>query len=178
MTKLILSVSLAILISSLCSIAEAAFYSFPWSMIERLRKQGKASGHILYAMRKDVEKPITAILTLNTVAHTAGASIAGAAWAELYGEQTLFWFALVFTLLILIISEIIPKTVGVAYARSLGPVMAKPLQLLVWVFMPAIWVCGLFTMVFRKKKKRTGSHGRGYPGHGVHDQAGRGLEAL
>lgn len=118
-----------------------------------MRKQGKPSGRILYAMRKDVEKPITAILTLNTVAHTAGASIAGAAWADLYGEQSLFWFAIVFTALILIISEIIPKTVGVAYSRSLGPVMAKPLRLLVWVFMPVIWVCSLFTKVFRRKTK-------------------------
>ena len=142
MIALIVTVALATVISAFCSVSEAVFYSFPWSRIEQLRRQGSKSGAILYRMRRDVEKPITAILTLNTVANTAGASLAGAAWANVFGQDTLFWFALAFTGVILIFSEILPKTLGVAFNRRLAPGLAKPLAIMVWVFTPVIWVCG------------------------------------
>ena len=145
MLELILAVGLAVLFSCFCSVAEAVFYTFTWSHIEQLRKKGRKSGEILYRLRRDVDKPITAILTLNTVAHTIGASIAGAAWAAVFGEATLGWFALAFTVVILIFSEILPKTIGVVYTRKLAPILARPLQWMVLVFSPVIWVSGFLT---------------------------------
>ncbi|THB69860.1 MAG: HlyC/CorC family transporter [Desulfovibrio sp.] len=153
MTLLIISTVLAIVISASCSVAEAVLYSIPWSYIEQLRKQRRPSGFILYKLRADVEKPITAVLTLNTVANTAGASIAGAAAADVFGSAALGVFAAFFTLAILLFSEILPKTLGVAYARSLAPVLAKPLLFLVWVFTPMIWVAGSVARKLRPTQK-------------------------
>ena len=142
MLELILAVTLAVVISAFCSVAEAVIYSFPWSGIERLRKKGKRSGELLNSMRRDIDKPITAILTLNTVAHTAGASLAGAAWAEMYPSETRGWFAVAFTIIILIFSEILPKTIGVVYSRSIAPVMAVPLHWLIKILFPITVICG------------------------------------
>lgn len=153
MWDLILAVGLAILISACCSVAEAVLYSIPWSRIEHLRKEGKPSGKILYDLRLNVQKPITAILTLNTIANTAGAAVAGASAARVFGPDALVWFSALFTVLILLFSEILPKTLGVMYARRLGPLMAKPLKVLVTVMMPAIAVLGLIAKLVEGKRK-------------------------
>ncbi len=142
MTELILAVSLAVFVSFFCSIAEAVLYSFSWSKIEGLRRSGRKAGDLLFALRRDVDKPLTAILTLNTVAHTVGASLAGAAWAKVFGENTLGWFALAFTLVVLVFSEILPKTLGVVNNVVLAPLMARPLVWLIWLLRPIIWTCG------------------------------------
>ncbi len=151
MLELILSVSVATLISAYCSVSEAVFYSFPWSKIETLRREGRRSGKILHKMRSNVDRPITAILTLNTVAHTAGAAFAGAAWAALYGAETLPWFTLGFTIIILVLSEILPKTVGVVYCEPLGRMLARPLEVLTWIFLPVIWICGFLSRLISNK---------------------------
>ncbi|MBN2139754.1 MAG: hemolysin family protein [Desulfovibrionaceae bacterium] len=153
MLELILAVGLAIVASAFCSISEAAFYSFPWSRIEQLRKQGRPAGEILFGLRREVDRPITAILTLNTLANTAGASIAGAAWARLFGAENLGWFALAFTSAILIVSEILPKTLGVEYNRTLAPALAKPIRVLVLIFSPVILVCGYLARAVQRRKR-------------------------
>ncbi len=153
MFELILAVALATAVSFLCSITEAAFYSFPLSRIERMRKEGKKAGEILYALRMDVEKPITAILTLNTVAATAGAAVSGAAAVHVFGDQYLAVFTAAFTMLILLLGEIVPKTTGVAYARQLAPVLAKPLLVMVWLCMPVIWLFGRLIRLIGKGQK-------------------------
>ncbi len=142
MLQLILAVGLAIGISALCSITEAALYALPWSHIEHLRREGMRSGHILFKLRTNIERPISAVLTLNTIANTAGASIAGAAAIEVFGSESMGLFVAAFTAAILVFSEILPKTIGVAYARQIMPFLAKPLQGLVIVFMPIIWITG------------------------------------
>jgi CBS domain containing-hemolysin-like protein len=150
MLELILAVGLAVLISAFCSVTEAALYSLPWSRIEQLRRQGKASGHLLFKMRSDVQEPITAILTVNTVANTAGAAVAGAAAAEVFGQEALPAFAIFFTVMILLFSEIIPKTLGVMYTRVLSPLLAKPLLVLVWLTKPATWSLGLLAGLIKR----------------------------
>jgi CBS domain containing-hemolysin-like protein len=151
MFDLALAVILAVGISAFCSVTEAVLYSVPWSRIEQLRKAGRPSGNILYALRSDVEKPIAAVLTLNTVANTAGAAVAGAAAARAFGPEHMALFATGFTVLILVLSEILPKTVGVLYARSLAPALAKPLQVLVWVFSPVIFLLGFVSRLLQSK---------------------------
>jgi CBS domain containing-hemolysin-like protein len=152
MLELILAVALATTVSFICSITEAAFYSIPLSRIERMRKEGRKAGEILYALRMDVEKPITAILTLNTVAATAGASVAGAAAVHVFGDAYLVLFTAGFTLLILLLGEIVPKTTGVAYARQLAPALAKPLLVMVWLCLPVIWLFGRLVRLIRSRQ--------------------------
>ena len=154
MIELVLAVGLAILISAFCSIAEAVLYSVPWSFIERLRKDGKRSGGILAQLRSNVDRPITAILTLNTIANTAGAAVAGAAATRVLGPHNLIYFSIAFTLAILIFSEVLPKTVGVMYNRTLAPVLAKPLLVLVWLLRPVIVVIGFVVKGVQNKQKR------------------------
>ncbi|WP_320007811.1 hemolysin family protein [Maridesulfovibrio sp.] len=156
MLELILSVSVATLISAYCSVSEAVFYSFPWSRIETLRKEGNKSGEILHRLRSNVDRPITAILTLNTVAHTAGAAFAGAAWSSVYGVDTLPWFTLGFTIIILILSEILPKTIGIVYCEPLGQALARPMEILIWIFLPVIWICGIFSRLVNRNRKCEG----------------------
>ncbi|TVM19929.1 hypothetical protein DPQ33_01505 [Oceanidesulfovibrio indonesiensis] len=150
MFALILSAGLAIIISGLCSIMEAALYSVPVSHVEHLRAGGRNSGRILQDLRNDIEKPISAILILNTVANTAGASIAGAAAVNYFGDAYTGIFAAFFTLSILICSEIVPKTIGVAYAKQIAPVMAKPLKYMVLALKPLIWTTGTITRLIRR----------------------------
>ena len=126
MLTLFLAVGVAVFVSFFCSLAEAALYAVPWSAIERLRSEGKTVGKLLYRMRSDVDRPIAAILTLNTVANTAGSAIAGAAFLAVFGASHMALFATGFTVVILAFGEIVPKTLGVAYAT---PVAAIPVPL-------------------------------------------------
>lgn len=153
MFELIVSVSLVIIITALCSVFEAAFYSLPWSRIEQLRKANSPAGEQLFRLRQDVEKPITAILTLATVAHTAGASLAGVAAAEVFGHENLGLFAAAFTAAMLLLSEIIPKTLGVMYNRTLAPHIVGPLRVIVWLFSPVIWASGIVIRALGGKQR-------------------------
>lgn len=153
MIELAITVGLVIVVTALCSLAEAAFYSVPWSRIEQLRKQGHAAGDDLFKLRTDVEKPITAILTVATITHTAGSALAGAAAVEYFGPDNLGAFAVVFTASMLILSEVLPKSLGVIHARTLAPYMAKPLRACVWAFMPVIWACGNIVRMAGGKKR-------------------------
>jgi CBS domain containing-hemolysin-like protein len=152
MLLLILSVGLATAISAFCSVSEAALYSISWAKIEGLRKDGKRSGDILFKLRQDVQAPITAILTLNTVANTAGASVAGAAFTNAIGAEFLGLFAVAFTLIILTLSEIIPKTIGVVYAPQVAPLLARPLMVMVVFMRPAIWLSGFLVRLVTSRK--------------------------
>ncbi len=143
--QLILAVSVAIIVSALCSVAEAALYSIPQSQVEVLARSGRLSGRMLAALRREIARPITAILTLNTVANTMGAAVAGAAAAAVLGERLLPLFSLGFTLAILFFSEIIPKTVGVAHSRTIAPLIAVPLAGLVRLLTPLIALCQIVT---------------------------------
>jgi CBS domain containing-hemolysin-like protein len=152
MFELILSVGFAVIISAFCSLFEAVLYIVPASHVEALVNAGKRTGRIFKDLRSDVEKPISAILSLNTVAHTVGAAFAGSAASSVFGYQWLPYFSIVFTVLILIFSEVVPKTAGVVYGRSLVALVVYPLKALVWFMTPAIWLTGLVTRVISKGK--------------------------
>jgi CBS domain containing-hemolysin-like protein len=99
-----------------------------------------------------VDRPIAAILSLNTIANTAGAAVAGSAASAVLGHKWLGLFSALFTLAILTFSEIIPKTTGVVYGRSLLPAVAYPLKGLVWFMTPAIWLSSLLTRMIARDK--------------------------
>lgn len=149
---LVTAVTLAIVISALCSLCEAVLYSVSASQIEMLKKSGHSSAQILQNLRADIDEPITAILTLNTIANTIGAAISGAAAAKLMGDQNVIWFSGAFTFAILIFSEIIPKTVGVSFAYRLAPLVAYPIGGMVFLLKPIIWFCRLITRLLPARK--------------------------
>ena len=156
MVELVIAVSFAVIISAGCSLFEAVFLSTPIRHIETIIQKGKPSGSIFKELREDVERPINAILSLNTIAHTAGAAVAGSAATALFGHQWLGYFSLFFTLVILIFSEIIPKTAGVVYAQPLIPFVALPLKWLVKLMTPAVWLCSHITgLIVRDKAQES-----------------------
>jgi CBS domain containing-hemolysin-like protein len=152
MIELILAVGFAIIVSAGCSLFEAVLYSVPSRTIESMAQAGKTSATILKEMRVNVERPISAILSLNTIANTAGAAVAGASATAVFGHEYLGYFSAFFTLAILVFSEIIPKTAGVVYGRSMVPLVAYSLKGLVWISSPAIWLTGLITQLISRGK--------------------------
>jgi len=148
---LCLSVGFAVIISALCSICEAAFYSLPMSHVEITSRNHKKIGRILLGMKKDIHRPITAVLTLNTIANTAGATISGAAAAAVFGADNMIWFSALFTVVILLFSEILPKTLGVSYSRELAIWIAYPLHWMVKLLTPFILVIQAITRLLPAK---------------------------
>ncbi len=145
MIELLLAVGIAIGVSAVCSLFEAVLYSAPPGQIEAAAQEGRPGGRVFKALRTDVDRPIAAILSLNTVAHTVGAAFAGSAAAVVFGHHWLPLFSAVFTIAILVLSEIIPKTLGVVYAGSMMTLVAFPLQALVWMMSPLVWMSTALT---------------------------------
>lgn len=148
--QLCLSMAFAIIISAFCSLAEAVLYSLPLSHVEVMIREGKRSGFLLKNLKNDIKKPIAAILILNTIANTTGAAIAGASAVAIFGNYILAFFSIMFTMLILIFSEIMPKTAGVIYCKQLASFITYPINILVKVLAPIIWICLLTTKLFKK----------------------------
>lgn len=152
---LFIAVTLAITVSALCSVCEAVLYSITASQVEMLKKNGYSAAEHLQELRSDIERPITAILTLNTIANTIGASVAGAAAAKIFGDENLFLFSAVFTLSILFFSEILPKTIGVAFALKLAPTIAYPLKIMVFLLTPVVWLSRSVTKLLPQRMEET-----------------------
>ncbi len=127
MGLLVLYVALAIGVSFLCSIMEAVLLSVTPSYVAALEREGSVVGERLHQFKENVDRPLAAILSLNTIAHTVGAAGVGAQAAIVFGEAYTGIVAAVLTLLILIFSEIIPKTLGAVYWRTLAPVVVRAL---------------------------------------------------
>jgi magnesium and cobalt exporter, CNNM family len=138
MLLLIIYVLIALGFSFLCSIAEAVLLSVTVGYIAVMERENKPSGVLLRNLKEDINKPLAAILTLNTIAHTVGAAGAGAQATVVFGNAYLGIVSAVLTLLILVISEIIPKTLGAHYWQSLAPTTAYCVRALVWLLYPFV----------------------------------------
>jgi len=119
MTLLLAYFFLALFLSFLCSLLEAVLLSTPASYSSILAKQNSSQGERLERFKENINRPLAAILTVNTFAHTLGAAGVGAQTLELYGESSVAIASGILTLLILVFSEIIPKTIGSVYWRGL-----------------------------------------------------------
>ena len=141
MTTVIVVAGLTLLASFLCSLFEAALYAITPSRVEVLLKKKARNAKRLARMRENIEEPIAAILTINTIAHTVGSAWCGAEVAKQYGEgsSALGIFAAVFTFLVLTVTEIVPKSLGVRYAHVLGTSIVWPIQLMIWSVWPIVW---------------------------------------
>lgn len=121
---LVLYLLLALGVSFLCSMTESGLLSISRSQVAGLLKSGRSSGMMLQKMKDNIDRPLAGILTLNTVAHTVGAAGVGAQSLVVFGNEWVALSSAILTLLILVFSEIIPKTVGVVYAGPLAPFTA------------------------------------------------------
>lgn len=145
MLLLVIYIVIALGFSFLCSIAEAVLLSVTEAHIALLESQQKPSASQLRQLKEDINKPLAAILTLNTIAHTVGAAGAGSQATALFGNAYLGVASAILTLLILIFSEIIPKTLGAHYWRQLAPITAYALKLLIWFLYPFVKLTELLT---------------------------------
>ncbi|PAP78877.1 hemolysin [Rubrivirga marina] len=131
MTLLVVFVVLAIGVSFLCSVMEAVLLSVTPAYVGAKEETAPATAARLKALKADIDKPLAAILTLNTIAHTVGATGAGAQAAAIWADQNVWivsavtLFSILLTLGILVLSEIIPKTIGAVYWRGLAPLVAR-----------------------------------------------------
>lgn len=137
--------TVALVFSSLCSVAEAVLLSVSPSYIGKLETAGDKSAGKIKKVKTDVDRSLAAILTLNTIAHTIGAGGAGAYAAEYFGADYVGIAMVVLTLLILFVSEIVPKTIGALYWRQLAPMTATFIQFLNFVLYPFIFVSEIIT---------------------------------
>ncbi|HNR86953.1 MAG TPA: hemolysin family protein [Spirochaetota bacterium] len=138
MFELTLIITLFTALSFLCSLLEAVILSVGRPYIQTLIDAKKKSGAILQRMKDDIDEPIAAILTLNTIAHTMGAAVSGAIAVEIFGSKWMGAFSAVLTVIILVLSEIIPKTIGARYWKRLSPVSAYLLRIMVTLLKPII----------------------------------------
>ncbi|MFQ3251656.1 CNNM domain-containing protein [Glaciecola sp.] len=156
MFLLIVYVLIALGFSFICSIAEAVILSVSQAYISLLEKEGKASGKLLSKLTNDINKPLSAILTLNTIAHTMGAAGAGAQAAAVFGDAYLGLISAVLTFLILVFSEIIPKTLGATFWRQLAPITAHFLKYLIIVLYPFVKMSEKMTSGFTEESPLKG----------------------
>jgi CBS domain containing-hemolysin-like protein len=156
MELLIFYVLLALGVSFLCSILEAVFFSVSPGFIQQEISAGKKYATKLSKMKKNVDEPLSAILTLNTVAHTMGAAGAGAQWNLLYDNKGEAIFAAILTLLVLILSEIIPKTLGAKLWRQLAAPSTAVLSIMIWTLTYPMKLLKLITRVIGGHDKNHG----------------------
>ncbi|MGR5305382.1 CNNM domain-containing protein [Vibrio mediterranei] len=132
-------IAIAIGVSFVCSVLEAVLLSITPSYLAQLRQQEHPAADKLSKLKAELDRPLASILTLNTIAHTIGAATAGAQAAKVFGSQWLGVFSAVLTLGILVLSEIVPKTIGATYWRQLAPTAATILRWMVWALTPFVW---------------------------------------
>lgn len=154
---------LSIFFSFLCSILEAVLLSITPAYVQREVSEKSTTGTLLQSYKEDIDRPLSAILTLNTIAHTVGAIGVGAEAGRVFGSNhfnlgpfNLSYEAIIATLMtlaILILSEIIPKTIGANNWRSLAPFTVKTLRILIWILAPFVWISQLITKSLKKDGK-------------------------
>lgn len=145
MTLILLYLIGALAVSFLCSVLEAVLLSTPVSYISMKESQGVKGASLLMKYKTNVDRPVAAILTLNTVAHTIGAAGVGSESVKVFGEAYFGIISAILTLLILVLSEIIPKTVGASYWRALAIPSAKVISVLIAITYPLVWLSELLT---------------------------------
>lgn len=141
----------ALSLSFLCSVLEAVLLSTPVSFISMKESQGAKSASLMMRYKTNIDRPVAAILSLNTVAHTIGAAGVGSESVKVFGEAYFGVISAVLTLLILVISEIIPKTIGASYWRELAMPSARIIRILIVLTYPLVWLSELLTRCFAPK---------------------------
>lgn len=141
----------ALSISFMCSVLEAVLLSTPMSYISMKEKQGNATASLMKRYKENIDRPVGAILSLNTIAHTIGSAGVGAESIKVFGEEYFGIISAILTLLILVLSEIIPKTIGATYWRSLAMLSTKVIRVMIVVTYPLVLLSELITRLFTSR---------------------------
>ena len=150
MILLLFYLFLALFVSFLCSIMESVLLSTPISFLKAKEEAGHKSATTFIKLKNNIDKPLSAILSLNTVAHTIGAAGVGAQATKMFGELYFGIISAILTLLILIFSEIIPKTIGARYWRGLALVSGVIINTMVIITFPLVILSGYITKLFSR----------------------------
>lgn len=153
MGLVLLYLFLAISVSFLCSVLEAVLLSTPVSFIAMKEQEEARNASLMMKLKKDIDRPISAILSFNTIAHTVGSAGVGAEATKVFGNE---WFGLIsaiLTILILVFSEIIPKTIGSYYWRQLAMSAAPVIRFMIILMYPLVWLSEFITKLVSKDKQ-------------------------
>ena len=153
MILLVVYLFLALFVSFVCSIMEAVLLSTPRPFLLVHQDSGKSWAKHFIALKEKIDKPLSAILTLNTIAHTVGAAGVGAQAVKIFGEPSFGIISAILTLLILIFSEIIPKTIGARYWRGLALISSYSIRGTIFITYPFVLISALITRAFSKSKR-------------------------
>src|SRR5690606_32083023 len=151
MTLLLIYLFVALFTSFLCSVMEAVLLSVPMSFLKSQAENGDATGDVMIELKQDIDKPLSAILSLNTVAHTVGAAGVGAQATVVFGDAYFGVVSAVLTILILVFTEIIPKTLGANYAKELVPLASNTIKGMIFITYPLVIISAVITKVLSKK---------------------------
>ena len=152
-TLLVIFITLAIGVSFLSSVMEAVLLSVSPAYVGALEADNPQAAGRFRELKSDVDRPLAAILTPNTVAHTIGAPGTGAEAAAVFGSAAIGIFSAVLTLGILVLSEIIPKTLGAVYWRGLAPLVAVMLKPLIYLLYPLVWMSQWFAKLLTRGER-------------------------
>lgn len=152
MLLLLFYLFLALVISFLCSIMEAVLLSTPPSFLMAKQEKGHSWAKTFIGLKSNIDKPLSAILSLNTIAHTIGAAGVGAQSIKLFGEAYFGIISAIMTLLILVITEIIPKTIGALYWRRLAGIASTILKGMVFITYPLVLMAAMITKSFSRNE--------------------------
>lgn len=152
MTLLLIYLFIALVISFLCSIMEAVLLSVPISYLKSIVENGNKSAISMIKLKEDIDKPLSAILSLNTVAHTVGAAGVGAQATIVFGDAYFGIVSAALTILILVFTEIIPKTLGANYSKELVGVVSKLINTSIILTYPLVIISSLLTRLLARSK--------------------------
>ena len=144
------AVGVVLVVSFLCSIFESVLLSLTRPQIEVLGREHARAASLLAGFKENMDVPIAAILILNTAAHTIGAAVAGASYSNVFDASTLWIFSILFTIAVLLLTEIIPKTLGISYATLIAAPVAHGIHLLTVVLRPLVAVSEAISRSLRR----------------------------
>ncbi|MEQ8554540.1 MAG: CNNM domain-containing protein [Cyclobacteriaceae bacterium] len=153
MVLLLIYLFIALFVSFLCSIMEAVLLSTPIFYLKSKLDKGMKSAEIMIRQKENIDRPLAAILSVNTIAHTVGAAGVGAQANIVFGEVYFGVVSAVLTLLILLISEIIPKTLGATYSKELFALSARIIEGMIFLTTPLVAVSSFLTKLLSRKEQ-------------------------
>jgi len=144
----------SVLVSFFCSISEAALFAVPVAVVRHeAESEQSGSATALMRLKDDISAPISAMLIVNTLGSTAGPAMAGAIAGDLFGQIGLIIFTLLMSILVLFVGEVLPKFLGVTYARPVALAAARPLLVLITILRPGIRLLGSVTARFEPENE-------------------------
>jgi len=153
MIALFVYLFLALFVSFLCSIMESVLLSTPQSFLIVKKDQGHHWAQSFIELKLNIDKPLSAILTLNTAAHTIGAAGVGAQAVKVFGEASFGIVSAILTVLILVLTEIIPKTIGARYWRNLSKIACSTIKVMIILTYPLVIISAFVTRIISKRRK-------------------------